>query len=203
MAAEKCRLLMVTKLEEMPAERIEGAGLSSRVTDGMVKPQRLHCLNHRFRDAILRLQDIGPAETRQRMNSPVAKLPGQIDSLIQIMTGTDDIAQQEPQPAKLLVGRRQSGEITQPGGDRQCGFLGRREPLPARFALEKPPGDPGQLPGVWSVAAFGGLADHGKQDMPLIQKPLSRLRGTSDFLKHDTWLRPGPPDLDVVGVKEA
>ncbi len=72
------RLLMVTKLDEVPADRIKGAGLSSRVPDGMVEPQRLPCLDHRFQDAILRLQDIGAAETRQRTKPPVAELPGQI-----------------------------------------------------------------------------------------------------------------------------
>ena len=186
--AEIYRLLMVTELDEVPADRVKSAGLSPRVTDGVVEPQRLPSLDHRFRDAILRVQHIGAAETSERTESHVAELPGQVDGLIQIMTGADDIAQQEPQPPKMLVGRCQSGQITQPGGDRQRGFLGRSEPFPARFVMEVPPGGPGQLPGVRSVAAFGGLADDGKQDLPLVLKPLSRLRGTPHLLRYDTWV---------------
>src|SRR5215469_745188 len=195
--------LMIAKLYEMPADRIQGAGLSSRVFDGMVKPQRLPCLDHRFQNAILRLQDIGAAQTRERTQSLVAEESGHLDGLIQMLTRAGDIAEQKPQPAKMMASRRLPGEITQPGGDRQRGFLCHRKPLPVLVALEIPPGDPGQLPGVRSMTAFGGLADHGEQDMLLIVKPLSGLRRPSDFLEHDTWLWPGAGDLRLVGAKES
>ena len=182
---------MVTKLDKIPADRIKGTGLSLRISDGTVESQRLPGLYHRFEHAILRLQDIGAAKTGHRTKSDVTEPPGQLDGLIQVMTGTDDIAEQESQPAKMLPGHHQSGEIIQPRGDRQRGFLSLGEPLPARLAPEIPPGGPGQFPGVRSVAAFGGLPDHGKQDMLFVLKPLGRLSGPSDSLKRDTRLRTG------------
>ena len=54
-SAEIYRLLMVTELDEVPADSVKSAGLSSRVADGVVEPQRLPCLDHRFRDSILRV----------------------------------------------------------------------------------------------------------------------------------------------------
>lgn len=110
-AAETYRLLMVAKLDKVPADRIEGAGLSSPVPDGMIEPPRLPCLGHRFQAAILCLQDIGAAETGQRAQSPVAELTGQPDGLIQVPAGADGVAEQESQPAKMLAGRRHPGEI--------------------------------------------------------------------------------------------
>jgi hypothetical protein len=104
-------LLVVTKLKKMPVDRVEGTGFTSRVASGVVESQRLIGLDHGFQDAILRLQDVGTAKTGQRTKTTVTKPPGQFDSLVQMMTGADDIAEQEPEPAKVLAGCRQSGEV--------------------------------------------------------------------------------------------
>jgi hypothetical protein len=195
-------LLVVAKLDKMPADRIEGTGFSPRVPDGTVKSQRLPRLNQRFEHALLLLQDMSAAKTGQRTKSTVTEPPGQLDGLIQMMTGADDIAEQEPQPTKMLAGHHHSGEIIQPRGDHQRGFLSLGEPLRVRLAPEIPPGRPRQFPGVWSVAALGRLADHAKQDMLFILKPIGRLCGPSDFLKHDTRLRRGPRSLGLAGIEE-
>lgn len=94
-AAVFYRLLVVTKLDKMSADRIEGTSLSPRVSDGTVESQRLPGLNHRFEPAILRLQDIGAAETDQRAKLTVTVPPRDLDGLIQMITGADNITKQE------------------------------------------------------------------------------------------------------------
>lgn len=94
-AAEFYRLLVVTRLDKMPADRIKGTDLSPRVSGGTVELQRLPGLGHRFEHAILRLQDMGAAKTGQRTKPTVTEPPGQLDGLIQMMTGAGDIAEQE------------------------------------------------------------------------------------------------------------
>jgi hypothetical protein len=88
-------LLIVTELDKVPADRIKGTGFSACVSDGTVEPQRLPGLDHRFGHAILRLQDVGAAEAGQRTKPFVTVPRRQFDGLIQMMTGADDIAEQE------------------------------------------------------------------------------------------------------------
>ena len=95
-AAEKYRLLMIAKLDEIPADRVQGSALAGQVSDGMVEPLRLPCLRYRLQNAILFLQDIGAAKTRQRAESLVAELRGQLNGFVQVMSGAGDVAEQEP-----------------------------------------------------------------------------------------------------------
>lgn len=192
---------MVTNPDKLPADRIKGTALSLRVSGGAVEPPRLTGLDHRFEHAILRLKDVGAAETSQRTKPAVAVPPRQLDGLVQMMVGAVDVAEEESQPAELLAGHHEASEVVQPRGDHQRGFLRRGEPLPARLAPEIPPGGPGQFPGVRSVAALGGLPDHAKQDMLFVLEPLGRLGGSREFLKRDTRPRRGPGDLGLAVIE--
>jgi hypothetical protein len=86
-AAELHRLLVLATLDQVPADRIEGTGFSPRVSEGTVEHQRLPSLDHRFEDAILRLQDVGAAESGQRLKPTIPEPPGQLDGRIQMTTG--------------------------------------------------------------------------------------------------------------------
>src|SRR5580693_6281362 len=119
------------------------------------------------------------------------------------MTGADDIAKQESQPAKVDASHHKSGNVTDVGGDRQRGFLRGREPLPARLALEIPCGNPGQLPGVWGVTAVSRLPDHGEQDMLFILEPIGCLSWSADLIERHTWPRRGPRDLCRTRIEES
>ena len=96
LAAEFCRLLMVTNLDKMPADHVKGMSFSPRVSGGAVEQQCLPGMGRRFHDAVLRLQDVGTAEAGKRAKLAVTELARQLDGLIQVMAGAHGIAEEKP-----------------------------------------------------------------------------------------------------------